>query len=231
MILSHVKSFYSSLHKPRSTKNEEECLEYLRSFNLPQISSCERESFEGLLTRKECWEALQSMKNRKSPGNDGLTEEFYVCFFNEISPLLIDVLNHSYQVGQLSTSQCQALITLIEKKEKDERYIRNWKSISLINIDAKLASKVLAGKIKKVLPNIIKHDQTAYVTGRYVGESICLISDILEYTEENNIDGILFSADFKKSFDSVEHSFILATLKSFGCFEPTIHSLGWSYSE
>ena len=171
VIMSHIRSFYSSLYKRRSSKNEKECLEYLRSFSLPQIRSCECESCEGLLTRKECWEALQSMKNRKSPGNDGLTKECYVCFVNEISPLLIDVLNHSYQTGQLSTSQRQALITLIEKKEKDKRYIKNWRPISLINVDAKLASKVLAGRIKKVLPNIIKHDQMAYVTGKYIGES------------------------------------------------------------
>ena len=58
------------------------------------------------------------MKNEKSPGNDGLTKEFYVCFFNEIYPLLIDVLNHSYETGQISTSQRQALITLIEKKKR-----------------------------------------------------------------------------------------------------------------
>ena len=45
------------------------------------------------------------MKYGKSPGNDGLTKQFYVCFFNEVSRLLIDTLNHSYQVGQLSTSQ------------------------------------------------------------------------------------------------------------------------------
>ena len=58
MIMSHVKSFYSSLYKCRSVKNEEESVEYLRSFNLPQISSCESESCEGLLKRKKCWEAL-----------------------------------------------------------------------------------------------------------------------------------------------------------------------------
>ena len=71
---------------------------------------------EGLITRKECWEALQSMKNGKSPGNDGLTKEFY-----KISHLLIAVLNHSYQVGQLSTSQRQAVITLIDKKRKGQK--------------------------------------------------------------------------------------------------------------
>ena len=49
-----------------------------------------------------------------------------------------------------------------------------------------------------------------------MGESICLITDLLAYTEENSIGGILFSADFEKAFDSIEHSFIFATLKSFG---------------
>ena len=54
VIMSYVKSFYSSLYKRRGTKNDQERLEYLRSFNLLQISSCERESCEGLLTSKEC---------------------------------------------------------------------------------------------------------------------------------------------------------------------------------
>ena len=86
-----------------------------------------------------------------------------------------------------------------------------------------MASKVLAGRIKKVSSNIIKLDQTAYITGRYVGQSICSITDILECTEENNNDGILFSADFEKAFDSVEHFFILATLGSFGFGPQFIH--------
>ena len=101
-------------------------------------------------------------KNGKSPGNDGLTKEFYVCFFNEICSPLIDTLNYSFEVGQLSTSQCQALITIIEKKDKDKRYIKNWRPISLINVHAKTASKALAARVKKVLANIIKSDQTAY---------------------------------------------------------------------
>ena len=55
-------------------------------------------------------------KWQKSWYNDGLTKEFYVCFFNEICCPLIDALNYSFEVGQLSTSQRQALITIIEKK-------------------------------------------------------------------------------------------------------------------
>ena len=68
---------------------------------------------EGLITRKECWDALNATKNGKSPGNDGLTKEFYVCFFNEICSPLIDTLNYSFEVGQLSTSQLQLQLQLL----------------------------------------------------------------------------------------------------------------------
>ena len=58
------------------------------------------------------------MKNGKSPDNDGLTKEFYVCFFNEISDSLVAALNRSFEVIQLSSSQGQAVIVLIEKRTK-----------------------------------------------------------------------------------------------------------------
>ena len=92
--------------------------EYLKTLKTPKLSDVERESCEGLPTKKECWDALQRMKNDKSPRSDWLTEECYVCLFNEVSNILITALNHSFTTGRLSTSQRQALITLIEKKIK-----------------------------------------------------------------------------------------------------------------
>ena len=58
--------------------------------------------------------------------------------------------------------------------------IKNWRPISLINVDIKIASKALAFRMKKVLSSIIHRDQTAYVTGRYIGESVRLIDDLLK---------------------------------------------------
>ena len=107
---------------------------------IPKLSDVERESCEGLLTRKECWDALQRMKNDKSPRSDGLTNEFYVRFFNEVSNILSTALSHSFTAGLLSKSQHQALITLVEKKGKDKRFIKNWRPISIINVDTKIAS-------------------------------------------------------------------------------------------
>ena len=72
------------------------------------------------------------MKNGKSLGNDGLTKEFYVCFLNEISYSLVATLNRLFEVSQLSSSQGQAVILLIERKRQGykankelETYITN----------------------------------------------------------------------------------------------------------
>ena len=70
--------------------------------------------------------------------------------------------------------------------------------------------------MENVLTSIVHCNQTAYVKGRYIGESIRLITDLLQYTEENSVGGIIFYADFEKAFDSIEHSFIFAALKPFG---------------
>ena len=89
------------------------------------------------------------MKNRKTPGNDGLTKEIYVCFFRGLGMLLLKSLYYSHFVGKLSTSQTQAVVTLIEKKGRDKRLAKNWRPISLMNVDVKIASKALSFRIKK----------------------------------------------------------------------------------
>ena len=85
-----------------------------------------------------------------------------------------------------------------------------------MNVDTKIASKAIALRLKEVIPKLIQCNQAAYVNNHYIGEANHLISDILEYTTENDIEAILFSADFEKAFDSIKHSFF-ATLQSFEC--------------
>ena len=98
-----------------------------------------------------------------------MTIEFYLAFWPLFGRLSVDSLNYAFEFGELSNSQKQAvLITLIEKKRKDKRMIRNWRPISLINVDAKIASKTLAKRLEKVLPGIIHSNQNAFVKGRSI---------------------------------------------------------------
>ena len=86
--------------------------------------------------------------------------------------LLLKSLNYSHLVGELSTSQKQAVVTMIEKKGRDKRLVKNWRLISLMNVDVKTESKALSFCLKKVILTLINYDQTAYITSRFIGESI-----------------------------------------------------------
>ena len=93
------------------------------------------------------------------------------------------------------------------KKDKDKRYIKNWRFIPLLNVDTKIKSKVLATRLKKVICKLITQDQTAYILHSweiYIGESVRLISDILGYTDNENCEGYMFAADIEKAFDSLD---------------------------
>ena len=79
------------------------------------LAPAEQSLCEGKLTLQECWEALTSMQNGRSPGNDGFTIEFHVTFFGESGKLLDSVFNFAFKVGELSSSQKQAVITLIQR--------------------------------------------------------------------------------------------------------------------
>ena len=78
-------------------------------------------------------------------------------------------------------------------------------------MDTKLLSKVLACRIKKVIATLVSNDQTAYVPGQFIGESVRLTSDLLEYMDYNNFAGYLVTIDIEKAFNSVDHTFLCFT--------------------
>ena len=118
-----------------------------------------------ILRYDECFNVLQTFQKNKSPENDGLTTEFCLAFWLLLGKLIVDSLNYAFEYGELSKSQKQAVITLIEKKEKDKRLVKNWRPISFVNVDAKLGSKTLAKRLAKVLPEVIHFNQNAFCKG------------------------------------------------------------------
>ena len=78
---------------------------------------------------------MRSFDNNKSPGNDGHTKEFYLTFWQDVKDIFFNALQESKQLKYLCTSQHQAIIKLLEKPNKDKRYISNWRPISLLNLD------------------------------------------------------------------------------------------------
>ena len=156
------------------------------------------------------------MESGKSPGTDGLSAEFYKVFWKDVSPFLIRGLNKSHQKGKLALTQRRGVISLIPKKDKALQELKNWRPITLLNCDYKIASKAIASRLKAVLQNLIDNDQTGFLKGRSIAENICLINNVISYTETKNIPGLLLFVDFEKAFDTIEWAFVEKTLQHFG---------------
>ena len=110
----------------------------------------------------------------------------------------------------------EAFIKLLEKKDRDKRYIKNWRPISLLNIETKILSKAFAARLESNLSSIISLNQTVYVEKSCILESGRLISDIIEICDKENIPGYLVTMGLEKAFDSLDHNFLLCALKKLG---------------
>jgi len=146
------------------------------------------------------------MESNKTPGTDGIPVEFYKVFWNDIKPFFLAAINASHAKGLLSISQRRGLLTLILKQDKSLCYIKNWRPISLLNCDYKIAAKSIANRIKRTLPLVIVSDQTGFQKNRFIGENITLSNSILSYTDIEKIPGLLLFIDFEKAFDTLEWS-------------------------
>ena len=69
-----------------------------------------------------------------------------------------------------------------QKNYMYESFLKNWRPITLLDCDYKIAAKAIVSRIRKVLPNIVNNDQTGFMKNRFIGENIMLINSIINYT-------------------------------------------------
>ncbi len=166
---------------------------------------------EGEVSNAECLAALNSFSNNKSLGVDGILYEFYKSFWDLLGDDLVAVLNDCLCKGALSQSQRTGLISLLYKKN-DKMDTKNWCPISLLCTDYKILLKVLTNRLKSVLSSVVSPSQVCGVPGRFSGEHIRLLQDIINYSNSSAIGAALISLDQEKAFDRVEWSFMLKVL-------------------
>ena len=107
------------------------------------------------------------------------------------------------------------MITCLPKPGKNREFIKNWRPISLLNIDYKILAGVIAKRVQKYLDLLISNSQKGFVSGRYIGECTRTVSDLISKLKSRRMSGILLLIDFEKAFDSLEWNFINKTLRYF----------------
>lgn len=212
-----IEDFYGKMYTSKMSGNNtcdvsehnHNIHKFIEGLNIPQLNIEEQESLEKDLTFEELKDALTSVADNKSPGEDGFTKEFYEAFFDLLGKYLLNSYNEAFNRGSLSVSQKRGTITLIPEGDENLSDLKNWRPISLLNIDYKILSKALAKRMEQYLPKLIHSDQTGFVNGRYIGQNIRLLSDIMDFLDSKKCQGIF------QFVDTLEWSFISKTLEAF----------------
>ena len=133
--------------------------------------------------------------------------------------------------GCLTPSQRMGVITLLPKGEKDHTDLKNWRPITLLNIDYKIYVHVIKNRLRLTLPGIISCHQTGFQKGKSTTDNLILMYLVLEYYERNpEEEGYLVQIDFEKAFDSVEHDYLFSVLKKIGIGNQLIHMIKVAFS-
>ena len=138
---------------------------FLEKHNLPRLNQEDIENMNRPMSSTEIETVIKNLPTNKSPGPDGFTGKFYQTFREELTPTLLKVFQNIAEGGTLPNSFYEATITLIPKPDKDVTKKENYRSIPLMNIDAKILNKILGNRIQQHIKRIIHHNQVGFIPG------------------------------------------------------------------
>ena len=121
-----------------------------------------------------------------------------------------------YRCKYLHSSARQGILNLIPKANKDTRFVKNFRPITLLNTDYKIIEKAVANKILPALEHIIHKDQRGFMKSRRISVNIRKMLDIIQQTESQDLEAVVLSLDFVKCFDKCSFSILFGSLDFFG---------------
>ena len=157
-------------------------------------------------TREEVELALKQMHPTKAPGLDGMSALFFQKYWdvigNDISSMILNVLNSNMSLAEINKTN----ITLIPKTKCPSR-MSEFRPISLCNIIYKLVSKVLANRLKKILPHIIFENQSAILSKRLISDNVLVAFELMQYLDhkrEGKDSLMVVKLNMSKAYNRVE---------------------------
>ena len=204
------KNFYEELYA--QDEHVQFTLENKSGIKVPEDV---RKNQEEQVSLQNIQEALLKMNNNKTPGQDGISADFYKVFWNKIKFAFHDMVLQVYEEKDLHQSARQGILNLIPKSNKDTRFIKNLRPITLLNVDYKIIEKAIANKMIPALNSIIHTDQRGFMKDRRISVNIRKMLDIMHMAEKQDMEAVILSLDFVKCFDKCSFSILHGSLNYF----------------
>ena len=157
-------------------------------------------------SKEEFKEAIMQMHPDKSSGPDGFDPAFFQRFWDLVGD---DVYQDSLEwMNNLCFPPLvnNTNICLIPKHQ-NPRTMKDYKPIALCNVNYKILAKVLANRLKKLLPQIISHEQAAFVSGRSITDNVLVAFEIIHHMKRKNKGkqgDVVFKIDISKAYDKID---------------------------
>lgn len=214
--------------RPTSDQARQALLRHIRQLSIMvRLRSAE---FEAEPSLDEMLAALRSLSRLKSPGDTGLTAEFFQAFPDSMELLRAAWLHSRNVTKRLPNCERRILVTLVPKKG-DLADIRNYRPISLANIGYKIIAKVYANRLNKVLDKIVDVEQSGFVPGRNIRDNVLEAMILSQAAQrDKSISGAVLFLDFEKAYDRISRKFIFQVLGRLGfgpAFIDAVRVLHW----
>lgn len=215
-INDRFKNYYAALYTSETSSDTQGIDNFFSTLEIPSVSPDLVDNLEMPISIEELSTAISSMQSGKCPGPDGYPIEFYKKFQHKLAPVLIDMYNESFRSLKLPPTLNQACISLILKKNKDPLSCSSYRPISLLNVDFKLLSKMLALRLETVLPTIISPNQTGFIKNRHSFFNLRRLLNTIYQLPHTSSPEAVIALDAEKAFDRVEWGYLFHTLEAFG---------------
>eukprot|EP00253_Pinus_taeda_P036193 PITA_36193 len=167
------------------------------------------------ITMEEVEEAVRNMPSDKAPGPDGFTINFYKACWNIVKQDIWEIVEDSRRSKTILKSLNSTFIALVPKVE-EANSTEKFRPIALCNVICRIISKVIANRLKVILPGIISQEQSGYVEGRQILDNILLAQEMIHSLHLRKEAGMLMQLDLSKAYDKVSWSYLEAVLEAFG---------------
>ena len=210
----NLKTSREELLKFWKSDSDESPFEEFQNRKIPDYLS---RKMEGKLTSKELKDALfNKMHGNSAPGLDGFTVNWLRTFWPELATITKNALNDCFDKGGLTGLLKTAVIRLLRKGVKDPTIAGNYRPISLLSVHYKLASCAITQRIKPAVNFVVGRQQKAYVEGNVIGSCIINLLNMMHHVNEKQKASLILLIDFRKAFDSIDHTFISTVLEELG---------------
>ena len=209
--------FYQNLFASSSPNQIEEALEattmvVMEEMNLELVAP---------FKKAEVDMALKHMDLLKAPRPDGMPPLFFQQFWPTIGDEVAEAILTCLNTGSIPPSINRTFITLIPKVKSPVR-VSDYRPIALCNILHKLISKVLANRLKKILPYIISESQSAFQSSKAITDNILVAFETLHHIKNQKSKKGGFMAmklDMSKAYDWVEWIYLVRIMEKLGFCE------------